>query len=67
MVNTLQRLILVDEGSKGQLPDIVGKLAIRQRHAAVLNLLSLGRHLVRAQHYRDLRMSAFAEWRRAVA
>ena len=30
MVNTLQRLILVDEGSKGQLSDIVEKLAIRQ-------------------------------------
>ena len=36
-------------------------------HAAVSNLFDLGRHLVRAQHYRDLRMSAFAEWGRAVA
>ena len=36
-------------------------------HAAVSNLFNLGRHLVRAQHYRDLRMSAFGEWRRAVA
>ena len=36
-------------------------------HAAVSNLFNLGRHLVRAQHYRDLRMSAFAEWGRAVA
>ena len=27
-------------------------------HAAVSNLFNLGRHLVRAQHYRDLRMSA---------
>jgi putative transposase len=36
-------------------------------HAAVSNLFNLGRHLVRAQHYRDLRMSAFAEWERAVA
>jgi putative transposase len=27
----------------------------------------LGRHLVRAQHYRKLRISAFAEWSRAVA
>jgi putative transposase len=36
-------------------------------HAAVSNLLNLGRHLVRAGHYRDLRMSAFAEWGRAVA
>ncbi|MEH6571533.1 MAG: DDE-type integrase/transposase/recombinase, partial [Halioglobus sp.] len=36
-------------------------------HAAVHNLFNLGRHLVRAQHYRDLRMSAFSEWTRAVA
>ena len=36
-------------------------------HAAVSNLFKLGRHLVRAQHYRDLRMSAFSEWSRAVA
>ena len=36
-------------------------------HAAVQNLFNLGRHLVRAQHYRNLRMSAFAEWSRAVA
>jgi len=36
-------------------------------HAAVQNLFNLGRHLVRAQHYRNLRVDAFAEWRRAVA
>jgi putative transposase len=36
-------------------------------HAAVSNLFNLGRHLVRAQHYRDLRISAFEEWSRAVA
>ena len=36
-------------------------------HAAVSNLFNLGRHLIRAQHYCDLRMSAFAEWSRAVA
>ncbi|MEH6637589.1 MAG: IS6 family transposase [Halioglobus sp.] len=36
-------------------------------HAAVSNLFNLGRHKVRAQHYRDLRMSAFSEWSRAVA
>jgi putative transposase len=36
-------------------------------HAVVQNLFNLGRHLVRAQHYRDLRISAFAEWSRAVA
>ena len=36
-------------------------------HAAVANLFSLGRHLVRAGHYRNLRISAFKEWSRAVA
>jgi putative transposase len=36
-------------------------------HAAVYNLFNMGRHLIRAQHYRDLRVSAFSEWGRAVA
>lgn len=36
-------------------------------HAAVQNLFNLGRHLVRAQHYRDLRKGAFSEWSRVVA
>jgi len=31
-------------------------------HAAVSNLYNLGRHLIPANHYRDLRKSAFAEW-----
>jgi putative transposase len=36
-------------------------------HAAVSNLFNLGRHLVRAEHYRNLRVSAFGEWSKAVA
>ncbi|CAA0099118.1 Uncharacterised protein [Halioglobus japonicus] len=36
-------------------------------HAAVSNLFNLGRHLVGAQHYRDIRISAFGEWSRAAA
>lgn len=36
-------------------------------HAAVSNLFNLGRHLVRAEHYRNLRVSAFTKWSRAVA
>ena len=36
-------------------------------HAAVSNLFNLGRHLVRAEHYRNLRVSAFGEWSSAVA
>ena len=35
-------------------------------HAAV-SLFNLGRHLVWAEHYRNLRVSAFTEWNRAVA
>ena len=36
-------------------------------HAAVANLFNLGRHLVSAGHYRNLRVRAFSEWSRAVA
>jgi len=36
-------------------------------HAAVFNLFNLGRHLVKAEHYRNLRMSAFNEWEVVVA
>ena len=36
-------------------------------YAAVSNHFNLGRHLVRAQHYRDVRLIAFAEWESAVA
>lgn len=36
-------------------------------HAAVNNLFNLGRQLVRAEHYRNLRACAFTIWGRAVA
>ncbi len=36
-------------------------------HAAVYNLFNLGRHLIGAEHYRNLRKSAFSEWNRAAA
>ena len=36
-------------------------------HAAVYNLFNLGRHLVGAEHYRNLRISAFNDWKMAVA
>ena len=36
-------------------------------HAEISNLFNLGRHLIGAQHYRDLRIGAFDEWSRAVA
>ena len=35
--------------------------------ASVYNQANVGRHLVRAQHYLDLRASAFIDWSRAVA
>ena len=34
-------------------------------HAAVYSLFNLGRHMIAADHYRNLRTSAFAEWSRA--
>jgi putative transposase len=41
-------------------------LRFLRAHAAVSNLFNLGRHLIRAEHYRNLRKSALAEWSRAV-
>lgn len=36
-------------------------------HSAVYNLFNLGHHLVNAEQYRNLRVSAFSEWSSAVA
>ena len=36
-------------------------------HAAVYNLFNLGRHLVSAEHYRNLRGGAIGQWVEAVA
>jgi putative transposase len=36
-------------------------------HAAVYNLFNLGRHLVSAKHYQNLRDSSFGQWVEAVA
>jgi putative transposase len=36
-------------------------------HAAVSNLFNMGGHLIRAEHHRNLRVSAFSEWGKAVA
>jgi putative transposase len=36
-------------------------------HAAVSNNFNLGRHLISANHYRNLREDAFKNWNRAVA
>jgi putative transposase len=35
-------------------------------HAAVYNLFNLGRHLISANHYRLIRMRAFASWKSVV-
>ena len=36
-------------------------------HASIYNLFNLGRHLVSAEHYRNLRVDAFGRWTEAVA
>jgi len=36
-------------------------------HAAVYNLFNLGRHLINASYYRNLRKSAFIQWAEVVA
>jgi len=36
-------------------------------HAAVHNLFNPGRHLIKAEHYRHLRVGAFNEWSRVIA
>ncbi len=36
-------------------------------HASVYTLFNLGRHLISAEYYRDLRQRAFATWKSAVA
>ena len=36
-------------------------------HSAVYNLFNLGRHPVKANHYRELRRRAFASWILATA
>jgi putative transposase len=36
-------------------------------HAAVSNLFNLARHLIKAEHYRNLRIGTFVDWSRAVA
>ena len=36
-------------------------------HALVSNLFNLGRHLIRAEHYRNLREGAFNDWSEVVA
>ena len=36
-------------------------------HAVVSNLFNLGRHLISAEHHRNLRAAAFTDWGMAVA
>ena len=36
-------------------------------HAVIYNLFNLGKHLVSAEHYRNLRTGAFGNWSEAVA
>jgi hypothetical protein len=46
---------------------LVAGSEIHQASSVVCNLFNLGRHLVRAQHYQDLRVSAFGRWMEVVA
>lgn len=57
--------ILVDDGMSGSITN-AGQNFLNA-HAAVSNHFNLGRHLVSANHYRDLREDAFKNWNRAVA
>ena len=56
-----ERVMRGDSNQRGRLRRFLGV------HAAVRICSILARHLVGAQHYRDLRISAFTEWSRAVA
>ena len=60
-----------ERGMRGPAPRRFKSVRQAQRfvsaHAAVYNLFTLGRHLVSAHHYRNLRIIAFAGWSRAVA
>ena len=58
------------DAQSGALSSISGQsnsLCVATAHGLELTCQYLGRHLVRAQRYRDLRVSAFREWSRAVA
>jgi putative transposase len=57
----------VRERGMRKLKSIRQALQFLGAHAAVSNLFNMGRHLVRAEHYRNLRVSAFTEWSRVVA
>ena len=57
----------VRERGKRRFKSMAQAMRFVTAHAAVSNLFNLGRYLVRAQHYRNLRTSAFDEWSRAVA
>ncbi|MEH6637140.1 MAG: hypothetical protein V7700_16590 [Halioglobus sp.] len=45
----------------------VGAIWVLGTHVAGYKLFNPGRHLVRAEHYRDLRVSALSEWSEEVA
>ena len=49
------------------IPEAIHDNSQYANNRAVHNLFNLGRQLVSAGHYRNLRVSALGEWRRAVA
>ncbi|MFT6367635.1 MAG: putative transposase [Bacteroidia bacterium] len=57
----------VRERGMRKLKSVIQSQRFPTMHAAVFNLLNLSRPLVSAGHYRNLRISAFKEWSRAIA
>jgi transposase-like protein len=57
----------VRERGMRRFKSIVQAQAFVTAHAAAHNLFNLGRHLVSANHYRNLRIGAFIEWSLTVA
>jgi putative transposase len=57
----------VRERGMRQIKSVAQALRFVTAHAEVKNVFNLGRQLIRAQHYRDKRLSAFIEWSRIVA
>ena len=56
----------VRERGMRKFKSIVQAQSFLTAHAAISNLFDLGRHMVRAEHYRNLWMGPFSEWSRVV-
>ena len=61
LFRALNRAIGIERAEIAGIDIALVHLHIFCAYSAVSNLLNLGRHVVRAQHYRDLSISAFNE------